>query len=280
MSSTRPFVFGVDLTYKSRGALAFAGWLRATLTPEDVEAVHVVPRVKDGPATLTRVHTALGEQLGAAADSFARVQVREASGIVEGLGEVESFARALVIGRRARSGERALVHLGPVARKLLRGLPLPTIVVPPELDAAALAGPVVLATDLEAHSERAARFAEQFARDCGRPLVVVYVAEVHYNEFVEPTDAGWIDMLGKYQREAAAELDRWVDAHGLAADRRVALCGSSVELLLELAEREQASLLVLGSRRLSTAGRVFSFSTASTLAAYAACPVAVVPPAT
>jgi nucleotide-binding universal stress UspA family protein len=72
----------------------------------------------------------------------------------------------------------------------------------------------------------------------------------------------------------------WLDRHGLTSDaRRIALCGSPVELLLELAEQERPSLLVLGSRRLTTTERLFTTSTASTVAAYAPCPVAVVPPA-
>lgn len=285
VSSTRPFVFGIDLTYKSHGALAFAGWLRAMLTPDDVEAVHMIPTSKDSPAVreerIQRAQAVLQERLGAAdhAQTFARVQVREAAEVVEGLAQVESFARALVLGRRSRSGERALVHLGPVARRLLRDLPLPTIVVPPELEPPALGGPIVLATDLETHSEQAARFAEQLARECRCELIVVHFAEVHFNEYVDEADTGWLARSEQFRSEAAANLDRWTGTHGLDTCRRIGLCGSPVELLLDLVEREHASLLVLGSRRLTTTARLFTTSTASTMAAYAACPVAVVPPA-
>ena len=284
MSTPRPFVFGLDLTYKSHGALVFGAWLRATLSADEVEAVHVIATREDSPLRdqrLQRAQVVLHEHLGASghAQTFARIQVRATEAIVEGLAQVESFARALVLGRRARSGERALVHLGPVARKLLRGLPLPTIIVPPELEPAALEGPIVLATDLEAHSDAAARFAEQFARECQRELVVVYIAEVHHNEYVDETDPDWLVRGEKFRREAAADLDRWIDGHGLASARPIALCGSPVELLLELAEQEYPSLLVLGSRRLTTTERLFTTSTASTMAAYAPCPVAVIPPA-
>lgn len=276
VSSIRPFVFGLDLTYKSHGALAFGAWLRTALTPDEVEAVHVLSASGSSP----RAQVALHEQLAGAghAQTFARIQVLEAPGIVEELGRLESFARALVLGRRARGGERALVHLGPVARKLLRGLPLPTIVVPPELEPAALGGPVVLATDLEAHSDDAARFAARFARECGCALIVVHVAEVHLNEYVDEGDPDWLARKEQFRREAAAGLDRWADEHGLDSGRRIALCGSPIELLLELAERERPSLLVLGSRRLTATQRLFTTSTASTMAAYSVCPVAVVPP--
>ncbi len=283
VSSHRPFVFGLDLTYKSHGALVFGAWLRATLGADEVEAVHVIAARDDDPLRdrqLQRAQVVVHERLGASghAQTFARIRVRTAGAILEGLAEVESSARALVLGRRTRSGERALVHLGPVVRKLLRSLPLPTIIVPPELAPTALGGPVLLATDLEAHSEHAARFAEQFARDCRRELILVHIAGVHHNEYVDEEDPDWRARSEQFRREAAADLDAWADRHGLAEARRIALCGSPVELLLELVEEERPSLLVLGSRRLTTTERLFTTSTASTLAAYAPCPIAVIPP--
>lgn len=286
VNDTGPFVFGLDLTPRSRGALVLAAWLRERLSPADVEALHLT-RALDGPAEaraeeLKRTQATFLERLGAHAGDFARAQVREAQGIVQGvvdgLAQVETFARALVIGRRGRSGERALVHLGAVARRLLRELPLPIIVVPPDLSVEALAGPVVIATDLATHSETAVRFATRLARDLRRELVVVHVAEVHFNEAVDETDPGWVARREGFRREAEGYLQRWAAGRDLGEARLVALCGSPVELLLDLVERERAALLVLGSRRLTAAERVFTTSTASTTAAYAACPIAVVPP--
>lgn len=281
MSDTRPFVFGLDLTYRSHGALALAAWLRERLGPEDVEAVHVIPARDEATRDerQQRAGAVLTERLGAAghAQTFSRVQIREAADVVADLAHVESFGRALVLGRRARSGERALVHLGPVARKLLRLLPLPTIITPPELAPDRLGGPIVLATDLAGHSERAARFAVDLARAAGCELVLAHVADVHYNESVEQTDPAWNARLEQFRCEAAKDLDFWAEAHGLAG-RRVARCGAAVEVLLDLADRERASMLVLGSRRLSATERLFTTSTSSTVAAYASCPVAVVPP--
>lgn len=281
MRDTRPFVFGLDLTYRSHGALALAAWLRERLGPDDVEAVHVLPARDEATRDerQRRARAVLSERLDASGhgQTFSRVQIREAADIVTDLGHVESFGRALVLGRRARSGERTLVHLGPVARKLLRVLPLPTIVAPPDLTASALGGPIVLATDLAGHSERAAGFAVDLARACGCELVLAHVAEVHYNESVDESDPDWAARREQFRREAAADLDFWAEAHDLKA-RRIALCGSPVELLLELAEREQASMIVLGSRRLTTTERLFTTSISSTVAAYATCPVAVVPP--
>jgi nucleotide-binding universal stress UspA family protein len=282
--SHRPFVFGLDLTYKSHGALVFAAWLRAMLGPDEVEAVHIIASHEDAARRderLQRAQVVIHERLGASGhgQTFARIQVQAAGAIVEALTGIESVARALVLGRRTRSGERALVHLGPVARKLLRDLPLPMIIVPPELGPTALGGPILLATDLEAHSEDAARFAEQLARESGRELILVHIAEVHHNEYVDETDPDWRATAEQFRGEAETRLDGWAAAHGLAKNRRIALLGAAVERLLELCEEEHPSLLVLGSRRLSVTTRLYTTSTASTLAAYAPCPVAVVPPA-
>ena len=283
VSDPRPFVFGLDLTYKSHGALVFGEWLRAMLGPDEVEAVHVIA-TREEPAArdqrLQRAQILVHERLGASghAQTFARIQVKATAAIIDGLSEVEGFARALVLGRRTRSGERALVHLGPVVRKLLRALPLPMIVVPPELGPTALGGPVLLATDLTTHSDAAARFAAQFARESGRELVVVHIAAVHHNEYVDETDPDWQTSAEPFRRAAADDLDRWTASHGLAAARPIALCGAPVERLLELIDQEHPSLLVLGSRRLTATERLYTTSTASTVAAYAPCPVAVVPP--
>jgi nucleotide-binding universal stress UspA family protein len=283
VSDPRPFAFALDLTYKSHGALVFGAWLRSTLGADAVEAVHVIA-TREAQALrddrMQRAQVLLHERLSASghAQTFARIQVWAAGAIVDELARTQSFARALVLGRRTRTGTRALVHLGPVARKVLRGLPLPTIIVPPELEPAALLGPVVLATDLEASSDSAARFAAQFARECGRELIVVHIAEVHHNEFVDELDPGWAAQGERFNRESAADLAAWTERQGLTGARRLTLTGSPVELLLELIDQEHPALLVLGSRRLTTTERLYTTSTASTVAAYAACPVAVVPP--
>jgi nucleotide-binding universal stress UspA family protein len=111
-----------------------------------------------------------------------------------------------------------------------------------------------------------------------RELIVVHIAEVHHNEFVDELDPGWAAQGERFNRESAADLAAWTERQGLTGARRLTLTGSPVELLLELIDQEHPALLVLGSRRLTTTERLYTTSTASTVAAYAACPVAVVPP--
>lgn len=127
MTDPRPSAFAIDLTYKSHGALVFGAWLRAMLGAEAVEAVHVIA-TREAQALrddrMQRTQVLLHERLSASghAQTFARIQVRAAGAIVDELAQVQSFARALVLGRRTRSGARALApDLGPVARKVLCG---------------------------------------------------------------------------------------------------------------------------------------------------------------
>ncbi|NJK31386.1 MAG: universal stress protein, partial [Deltaproteobacteria bacterium] len=67
---------------------------------------------------------------------------------------------ALLVGRRARRDEDPIVRLGEVTRRVVRKLPAPVIVVPPDFgdDARDLlgSGPIILATDLSDHCIAAA----------------------------------------------------------------------------------------------------------------------------
>jgi nucleotide-binding universal stress UspA family protein len=281
---TDTILVAIDPTDKTRGALAFASWLREAAPARVLDGLHLIP-TRRGPdashqAYIERASAAIHESLAALGVDrvLDRVDFLEAADVADGLHRSAVGSRAVVLGRRARSGERTLVHLGPVARRLLRSLPAPVIVVPPDLTRpTAGRGPVVFATDLQPHSEAAARFALEFARDHGCPFIVTYVGEPIANPFAD--DSAEMQARAEEQLLAVdAELTLWADAHGLAEQRRLALCGSPVETLLDLADDEMASLLVLGSRRLTLLERVFTTSIASTLAAYAPCPVAVVPP--
>ena len=284
MSNT--FIIAIDPTHHSHGALAFAAWLRATAPTASIQGLHLIA-TRSGPDDahqeyVERAVTAIQRLVAAFGVErvLDQVDLLEVPDVVDGLARTVVGARALVVGRRARSGQRALVHLGPVTRKLLRSLPAPVIVVPPELAPPTGArGPVILATDLQDHSADATAFAVAFARDHRCALVVAHVGEVHFGDFIDEVDADWSARRERDRGELQARLETWTYTHGLADHRAVALLGAPVEALLELAEHEQPALMVLGSRRLTLLERVFTTSTASTLAAYAPCPVAIVPPA-
>ena len=278
------FLVAIDPTHKSHGALAFAAWLRHAAPTAQIQGLHLIP-TRSGPddahqAQVSRSIAAIQDVVAAFGVErvLDQVDLLEVDDVSDGLARLALGARALVLGRRARSGERALVHLGPVTRTMLRSLPAPVIVVPPELAPTGPRGPIVLATDMLDHSEQATRFALDFAGEHGCPLILVHVGEVHVGEFIDVVDADYAARRERDHLELQARLDAWAHTRGLAQHRCLALLGAPVDALLEFAEHERPAMMVLGSRRLTALERVFTTSTASSLAAHAPCPVAVVPP--
>lgn len=278
-STANPWIVALDLRDRSRGALAFAGWLGAA--GESVVGAYVL-EAWSRPYIRSDVEADLRDAADRAAQALGcrppeRIVSEEAETAEAGLARMAFGASGLIIGRVAAHPRRALSRLGPVARRLLRQLPAPVIVVPPTLVRVA-AGPILLATDLGPASDEAALFARGLAARLGRDLEVVHVGEDFYEEDDEVRDPVWQRARDAYRAEVAQDTERWASAQGLAAAPRHIRHGDPVLELADLAETRDAALVVVGSRRLGLPARFFLSSTASALAGLAACPVAVVPP--
>src|SRR5690606_31904612 len=95
-----------------------------------------------------------------------------------------------------RRDDHPWVRLGRVARKMLRRLPVPVVVVPPDLEKDAIGdGPVLCTIDTDAHSLAAVRFARELARAVGRELELAHALPTL-------TDIG----LGHLSREESESL--------------------------------------------------------------------------
>jgi len=280
MTSESPWILGLEPSPRSAGAIAFARWLRVALHAR-VVGVHVsefwvfgrspgegAAYVRAARAETERWLAALVEDGGVDA-----AEVREALDAETALAEVGRGATAIVVGRR-NADERPWVRLGRVARRLLRSLPAPVIVVPPELASTDQGGPVLLASDLGETSVAAARFAAAFARRAGRSLVCVHVGQ---EDALAESTPQWLARRRDDRETLARTARSWVLAHCPAASL-VLEFGSPEEVLPALAEHRRASLLVVGSRRVDLTERVFAGSVASVVASAAHCVVAVVPP--
>jgi nucleotide-binding universal stress UspA family protein len=274
MSTALRWVLGLDLGARSRGALAFARWLRGA--GESVTSVHVLETWMRGylrsdnyeqfQAVLARATAELGP---------GDVQVVEADRAEVGLARAAEGAAGLVIGRAAPSEGPSLLRLGATARRVLRGLPAPVIVVPPDWVAVG-AGPVLVATDLEETSAGAVEFAQQFAARHRRPLELVHVGAAHYNDFIDELEPRWLAAREIYRADVVDTVREWAVERGLTGARHV-VYGEPSQQIAALAQARDAALVIVGSRRLGTVARAFLSSTASALASFAACPVAVVP---
>lgn len=287
------WLVGMDLTDKGQGALGYARWLAGVLPAgrDRFTGVHVLE--ENELRQLLRYHH-LEEVESQAAGAAARVATQAGADAVlaerrvvvgttaehtlEGLAH-QAGVRALVIGRQARRGEKRVVRLGRVARRLLRTLPAPVVVVPPDLQPRDVGeGPVLFAASTDDDATAAAELAKQLAADLGRPLSVVHVVPGDDYLAAEMVPAG---VAGDFFRELRQDHERnlvaWMRAHGLGGVPHLVSEGSVVDRLAEVAREERSPLVVVGSRGLGLGMRLFSSSVATDLAAASDVPVAVVP---
>lgn len=275
------WVVGLELRGICGGAIAWATALTARQAGDDaLFGVHLTSRA-DAIALAER---ALLEYVSdcRADGRFAELRAAEADDTAGALAEaIEAFtADGLVLGRQAPRDGSGWTRLGSVARTMLRSLPSPVFVVAPDFETIGR-GPVVAASDLQADSIEACRFAARIAQVVERPLHIVHVATsttAWSGAPLGPTELGDIEHDVHHRaRVALADFNR---THALASDDTTILHGDPVDTLREHVEKIDATAIVLGSRRLGVLGRLFSASVGTSLAAVAPCPVAVVPPAT
>jgi nucleotide-binding universal stress UspA family protein len=282
------WIVGLDLLELSVGALRFASWLRRRAPEERSCGVHVLTPhpLRQSLANKTEeefrlwVHGLAQECVDQAgvAEQLDGVVLVEGETAEEGLLAALAAERgkALIIGRKAASGAESFVRLGRVARRLLRQMPAPIVVVPPDLERELPPGPVVLATDLGPSAASALRFAQALAETIGRELLVVYAYEVHspLQSYVNPSVWGQATL----EATAAAEssVAAYCEEHQLSV-RSLVVRGPTAHGVLETAVREKACMIVTGSRQLSLLDRIFTSSVGGDLAALASIPVAVVP---
>lgn len=290
------WIVGMDLRPLSYGALQFATWLGSAnaAAGEAVDRfvpVHVLEEAH--LRTVLRYHH-LDEVIAAAREEAQRTLARE--GRPEWLEELQlvqavhaeeslEFARAAVgaqailVGRAAGREGHPIVRLGRVARRLLRSLPSPVVVVPPDLRLEDIGpGPIVALTSVADDAVEACRFAATLARRTGRRLALAHVVG-------SPAERGLpfmpsaslerarLDEVSYGERDLAA----WVASAGLAPDSATVLQGSVIDEAIAFAERERAPLVVTGARRRTGVDRMLMPSIGRELAATAPVAVAVVP---
>jgi nucleotide-binding universal stress UspA family protein len=266
------WIVDLDAHAPTRGAIRFATSLARAGGPDGAERVHPVRVLdQDHLRSVLRLHhldevveaerDAGREMLGDAAGSFQDVQVVQARYEEEGLASTREAldADGVIVGR----DDRRVVKLGRVARRLLRNVPCPIIVVPAELgEGAQLDGPVIALTDLREHSAEAYRFAARLARESRRELIALFVIDDQPRE--------------RHQ----VELTAWTSACGLPADRHMVVRGDVVAAALTVANDHRAMILVTGFRPRSELAALLGRSVGRALAARTAVPIAIVPSAT
>lgn len=292
--SAKTWGVGVELAEDHLGPIRFAATL-TQIRPDDLEiGIHVIPDQEllhplvtheDADAIRKRVVVDVGEVMAREGLSGERVRVElvEDDEIARGLSETATrlAVDGLIIGRRAKRDEDPIVRLGEVTRRILRRLPGPVIVVPPDYgdrdDRGLGEGPVILGTDLSEHAAAAAKFAQDLAARLDRPLLLAHGTQA-FHWGVSYIPAATMDKLQAQARDAANQkLEQWATEQGIAEARRHVFMGDPAKHLLQVAYAEDAAVLVTGSRMLGPVERLFLASVSTEVAAAAGCPVAIVP---
>jgi len=289
------WIVGLDLRPAGQGALRFARWLASDGRKGDTSFVGIHVLVEDHLQAALRYHHL--DELTQGAREQAQVTVSKANAtdifgelhVVQGhtaeqaleKARVEHGAGGVVVGRQAPRSGHHVFRLGKVARRMLRTLQAPVVVVPPDWEPAHVtaAGPVICATNLCEGVTTAAHFAAGAAAHLSRPLVMVHAVSVpeNYGAHYLP-EASRKKIASESEANAVRELAAWLEQQGITGAQAVVRPGHVIEQVLDLASETNAALLVTGSRRLSTMERLLLNSVSSDLAASAPCPVAVVPP--
>lgn len=296
--STHRWIVGLDLRPTGQGALRFARWLASDSSDDRPTFVGIHVLDEETLRAALRYHH-LDELVGGAREE-AEMVVRNANAahvlseiqVVQGVRAEKTLEQAredqhadgLVVGRQAPREGHHLLRLGKVARRLLRTLGGPVVVVPPdwEPDAVDPEGPVLCATNLGDGAVAAARFAAGLAKRLGRRLVIVHSVPVpeDYGANYIP-EATRKKIAAESQDAGERELAAWITELGIHPDARTSAVvrqGHVTEQVLHLAHETKAAMIVTGSRRLSTLERLLLTSVGSDLAATSPCPVVVVPP--
>jgi nucleotide-binding universal stress UspA family protein len=143
---------------------------------------------------------------------------------------------------------------------------------------------IICGVDGSPDAQAALKVAAQFADRLGSTLILAHVAELAYLPYAAAYPfggtAGPMTMAADAdsEEEAAAQLLQRVaiDAGLPDAERRVAI-GHPAERLAELADEEDAELIVVGSRGRGALKAAFLGSVSSNLVGIARCPVLIVP---
>jgi nucleotide-binding universal stress UspA family protein len=294
MPSSTKWILGLDLREGAEGPLFFARWLQAALAEHggsaELEPIHVLEQDQIGmlaladrrDETVSLAEDAVARTLERSGDTtpFGNLRLVEYGAPEDVLAHAATGADGLLIGRLAPRGRDQILRLGGVARRLLRRLPAPTWVVPPDLRTPQIGkGPIILACDAHDDSLGATRYALRMADLLRRELILAHVVPMPYGWSIGYLPAESVKQVRADLRAHGERLlERWATQHGITGLRGVITEGIVPEELARLAQSEDALTIITGSRKLNALERLFVTSVGSELAASASCPVVVVPP--
>lgn len=134
---------------------------------------------------------------------------------------------------------------------------------------------IVVATDFSAASRRAFAAALDLARRDGARLVVLHVMMPPSPFAGDDLPGSWLDLEARARRDAERRLAAAVsqaERSGIATAGTL-VKGVPAEVIVRVARREGADLIVIGTHGRSGLGRLFMGSVAARVLGTATCPV-------
>jgi nucleotide-binding universal stress UspA family protein len=181
----------------------------------------------------------------------------------------EQAVDLIVTGTTSKSGVERL-RLGSTAEQMIRNADCMVLTVGPKAkdagDSPLTFRNIVYATDFTSSAKKAAIFALSFAEDSGAHLYLCHVIGPQ-----EPTAAGQELSDGAFQRALRNMIPE--SAYDWCDPECVVEHGYAGEAILKLAERVQADLIVLGTRKASFLLSHIERGLTPELLAHATCPV-------
>ncbi len=253
----------VDLSPSSANTIRIATEL-AQRSGSSLVIVHVLnPALMLPPETAANVKETLNAWLEPCLKEATRFAIEVTEGKV--VDEVSRLAREyradlLVIGTHAASGAAKFVF-GSTGEALFREMGIPVLTIGPYIHACGdRFSSILLPTDLEPHSLRAAQYAVALAEESNGNLTLLHIPERN----------GEQDFSGNRQRmEQLVPEDAalWCQPNFKIAS------GDPVETILESAREAKADLIVLGVTHARPLSEHASWSIASKVVRHAECPV-------
>jgi nucleotide-binding universal stress UspA family protein len=136
---------------------------------------------------------------------------------------------------------------------------------------------IVVGHDGSDSGDDAATLGAQLAKATGDALLLVSVYPQENPIGIGRVDAEWVEAMREHAREVSATAKRFLDGRGIEADYRITGSGSAAHGLDDVAEVEDASLIVVGSEHHGARRRISPGSTGERLLHGAICPVAIAP---
>jgi len=278
-----------DFSRRALGhALALAKWYEA-----EVSVLHVIPKLLMPPDVYPylsepllpdpRARESALEELGRFVHHArelgipTEVRLEEGDAVEEILKWSEQLpAHLVVMGTHGRRGFERLV-LGSVAEKVLRKAtcPVMTVAKEPEGTAAALFKKILCPIDFSASSTRALEYALSLAKEGDAHLTLLHVVEAALEEAGDTAAFALSEYRHFLKRNALERLQSAVpkEAREWCEPEFIVASGRSYRHILDVAEKQDTDLIVMGVQGRNAVDLALFGSTAHHVVREAKCPV-------